>query len=119
MTITKIALSKSTDGKMIQSVGGLPTQLHVASAVPTDIDEVWIWACNVHSADVSVDIGWGIAGSSATNNTFTVPKEAGLYLMVPGLVFKGNSGGYPNAVTSTVTTSNQINLVGYVNRHSV
>jgi len=119
MTITKMPLSKSTDGKMIQSVGGLPTQLHVASTTVTDIDEVWIWACNIHSADVSIDIGWGIAGSSATNNTFTVPKEAGLYLVVPGLVFSGSTTAFPKAVTSTTATSNQINLVGYVNRHSV
>ena len=118
MAITKIALSSSTDGKMIQAVGGLHTNLHSASTDPNDIDEIWIWACNIYGlGDYEFDLGWGIAGSGATNSTFTVPDEAGLYLVAPGLILEGKAS-FPKAVTAYAANSDRINFAGYVNRHS-
>tara|TARA_B100001540_G_scaffold111942_1_gene100419 strand:+ start:536 stop:886 length:351 start_codon:yes stop_codon:yes gene_type:complete len=116
MAIEKIPLSGSTDGKMIQCTGN-NTTLHTASSNASHIDEVWIWAMNIHTADEEVTIGWGQAGYTVSNSLFTVPTEAGLYLLVPGLILKGNAGtqklvnGYCSAV-------DRINFAGYVNRHS-
>ena len=117
MAITKIPLSGSTDGKMIQAVGTLHTTLHTASSTATDIDEIWIWATNIYTADYEIDVGWGAPGSATSNNTFTVPTEAGLYLVAPGLVLEGKAS-FPKAVTAYAADSDRINFVGYVNRHS-
>ena len=57
MAITKILLSGGgTDGKLLASDGNNQT-IHTASSTATDIDEVWLWATNVHTADVEVTVG--------------------------------------------------------------
>jgi hypothetical protein len=117
MAITKIPLSSSTDGKMIQAGASLHTNLHTASSDPDDIDEIWIWACNIYNADYEFDLGWGAAGSTTTNNTFTVPTEAGLYLVAPGLLLEGKAS-FPKSVTAYTVAADRINFAGYVNRHS-
>jgi hypothetical protein len=119
MAITKILLSGGgTDGKLLPSDGNNQT-IHTASSTATDIDEVWLWATNVHSADVEVTVGWGRWGNTDTNNLFTVPTLAGLYLLVPGLILKGNAGT-PKIVNVSTAGANagHINFGGYVNRHS-
>lgn len=119
MAISKILLSGGgTDGKPLAADGNNQT-IHTASSTATDIDEVWIWATNVHSADVEVTVGWGRWGYTASNSLFTVPTLAGLYLLVPGLILKGNTGT-PKIVNVSVQGANagHINFVGYVNRHS-
>ena len=102
---------------MIQAVGGLHTNLHTASSDPDDIDEIWIWACNIYNADYEFDLGWGAPGSTTSNSTFTVPTEAGLYLVAPGLLLEGKAS-FPKAVTVNAANSDRINFAGYVNRHS-
>ena len=116
MAIEKIALSGSTDGKMIQGNGDNLT-LHTASSDPDHIDEVWIWACNIYTSDFECTIGWGRWGWTASNSNFTVPTEAGLYLLVPGLLLKGNAGT-PKIVNCATDNADRINFAGYVNRHS-
>ena len=120
MAITKILLSGGgTDGKPLPCDGNNQT-IHQASSTATDIDEVWIWATNVHTADEEVTVGWGRWGYTDTNNLFTVPTKAGLYLLVPGLILKGNAGTpkIVNVSTNGGSTAGRINFVGYVNRHS-
>jgi hypothetical protein len=119
MAITKILLSGSgTDGKPFQSDGTLNHTIHTASSTATDIDEVWLWACNVSAADVVTTVGWGRAGYTASNNIFTVTSKTGLYLMTPGLVLKGNATAQ-KIVNVFAASASSVNWVGYVNRHSV
>ena len=116
MAITKILLSGGgTDGKLLASDGNNQT-IHTASSTATDIDEVWLWATNVHSADVEVTVGWGRAGYTASNSLFTVPTLAGLYLLVPGLILQGDSSS--QKLVNVNASSGHINFCGYVNRHS-
>jgi len=124
MAITKILLSGGgTDGKPLQGSGGYQT-IHTASSNATDIDEIWIWACNISAADGKIASNWGSSGTVTNQNIFTIPADSGLYLIIPGLVLKGNAG-VPKIVN--VETQNSggggaagiINMVGYVNRHSV
>ena len=116
MAISKILLSGGgTDGKLLPSDGNNQT-IHTASSTATDIDEVWIWAPNVHSADVEVTVGWGRAGYTASNSLFTVPTLAGLYLLVPGLILQGDSSS--QKLVNVNASSGHINFCGYVNRHS-
>ena len=122
MAIEKIPLSGSTDGKMIQGIASNWLTLHTASSNASHIDEVWIWATNVYSADEVATIGWGRWGYTSSNSVFTVPFESGLYLLVPGLLLKGSTGT-PKVVEAITGDSQQgyadrINFAGYVNRHS-
>ena len=116
MAIEKIILSGSTDGKMIQGDGDNLT-LHTASSDADHIDEVWIWATNIYNADYECTIGWGRWGYTASNSVFTVPFEAGLYLLIPGLLLKGNASS-PKIVNCNTGNVDRINFAGYVNRHS-
>ena len=118
MAVRKIVLSGGgTDGGMLTSDGNNQT-IHTASSVATEFDEVWIWATNMDasSADVEVTVGWGRAGWTASNVLFTVPKHAGWYLLVPGLVQQGSTRT-PKIVNVNAAASD-INFAGYVNRHS-
>ena len=125
MAITKILLSGGgTDGKPSQSDGTNNHTIHAASSTATDLDEVWLWACNISATDALLKIGWGSSGQVGTQSILTISKQAGLYLVVPGLLLKGNAGT-PKIVNVETATSggspaaNAINMVGYVNRHSV
>tara|TARA_B100001094_G_scaffold9343_1_gene8333 strand:- start:17 stop:391 length:375 start_codon:yes stop_codon:yes gene_type:complete len=124
VAITKILLSGGgTDGKPLQGSGSFQT-IHTASSTATDLDEVWLWACNISATDALLKIGWGSSGQVGTQSILTISKQAGLYLVVPGLLLKGNAGT-PKIVNVETATSggspaaNAINMVGYVNRHSV
>tara|TARA_B100001094_G_scaffold50814_1_gene46422 strand:+ start:834 stop:1193 length:360 start_codon:yes stop_codon:yes gene_type:complete len=119
MAIEKILLSGTgADSQPFQSDGTNNYTIHTASSTATDIDEVWLWACNVGAADVVATVGWGQAGYTASNSIFTVTSKAGLYLMTPGLVLKGNATAQ-KIVNVFADSASSINWVGYVNRHSV
>ena len=118
MAIEKILLSGGgTDGAPLLSDGNNQT-IHTASSVATEFDEVWIWGTNVDgsAADIEATVGWGRAGSTASNMLFTIPTQDGWYLLVPGLILQGSTGT-PKIVNVTAT-ANDVNFAGYVNRHS-
>ena len=118
MAIEKILLSGGgTDGGMLTSDGNNQT-IHTASSVATEFDEVWIWATNMDgsAADVEATVGWGRHGYTASNVLLTVPRAAGWYLLVPGLVLQGSTG--TPKIVNVNAASGDINFAGYVNRHS-
>ena len=117
-TFSKIALSSSTDGRAIKvvatAIGTSPTLIHTASTTATILDEVWIYAQNNHSADVALRLGFGNTTDPDDVIEFTVKTKAGLYLIVPGLILKGNATAL--TVKAAAGTTNVISLSGYVNR---
>lgn len=115
-TFSKIALSGSTDGKMIKvaATATAGTTIHTGSATATTFDEVWLYAVNSSSTAVKLTIEWGGTASPDDLIEFTVPAEAGLYLIVAGLVIKGNVT--PLVVRAFAGTTNVINIAGFVNR---
>jgi hypothetical protein len=117
MAMTKIVLSGSTDGIPYQSDGTDWYTIHTASSTATDFDEVWLWACNPSGTDRLAYVGWGSWGTTATQTKYTVAKQDGLFLVIPGLAMKGNASS-PKIVSVYSGTANAINWVGYVNRHS-
>ena len=117
MAMTKIILSGSTDGIPYQSDGSGWYTIHTASSTATDFDEVWLWACNPSATDREAICGWGSSGTTATQTKYTVAKQDGLFLVIPGLAMKGNASS-PKIVSVYSATANAINWVGYVNRHS-
>jgi len=117
-TLSKITLSSSTDGRPIKvaatAIGTSPTLIHTGSTTATTYDEVWIYAQNNHTADVALRLGFGNTTDPDDIIEYTVKTKGGLYLIVPGLILKGNATAL--TVKAAAGTTNVISLSGYVNR---
>ena len=115
-TFSKIALSGSTDGRMIKVVqtATAGTTIHTGSATATTFDEIWLYAVNSSAATVKLTVEFGGVSSPDDLIEFTVPSESGLYLITAGLVIKGNAT--PLVVRAFAATANVVMIAGYVNR---
>jgi hypothetical protein len=115
-TFSKIALSGSTDGKMIKvaATATAGTTLHTGSATATTFDEIWLYAVNSDSTARKLTIEWGGVASPDDLIEFTVPAEDGLYVVVAGLIIKGNAT--PLVVRAFCASANVVMIAGYVNR---
>lgn len=115
-TFSKIALSGSTDGKGVKvaATSSSGTTIHTGSSTATTYDEVWLYAVNSDTVDRKLTVQWGGTSSPDDDIEFTVKAENGLYLIVPGLVLKGNAT--PLVVRAFAATTNVIVMHGYVNR---
>ena len=117
-TFNKELLSESVNGKAIKvsatAIGTSPTLIHTGSATSTVLDEVWIYAQNNHTSDLAVRIGFGGVTDPDDIIEYTVKTKGGLYLIVPGLILKGNAT--PLTIRAACATADKISLSGYVNR---
>lgn len=115
-TFSKIALSGSTDGKMIKvaQTATAGTTLHTGSTTATTFDEIWLYAVNSSASSVKLTIEWGGVASPDDLIESTILAESGLVLISPGLVIKGNATAL--LVRAFAATANVINIAGYVNR---
>jgi len=115
-TFSKIALSNSTDGKMIKvaATATAGTTIHTGSTTATTFDEIWLYAVNSDTSSRKLTIEYGGTSSPDDLIEFTVPAESGLYLIVPGLVIKGNATAL--VVRAFCATANVVNIAGFVNR---
>ena len=114
-TYSKIVLSGSTDGRgiLVDDAATAGKTVHTGSSTATTYDEVWIYAANYDSSDRKLTIEWGSA-SAGDLIEVTIPTEAGLVLVVPGLIIKGNAT--PLVVAAFAATTSSIQLFGYVNQ---
>ena len=112
-TYSKELLSGSTQGKgILVAADETPgTTIHTAVSGTTDIDEIWLYGVNTHSADIKLTLEWGEATEPNGNIEITVPAEEGLMLLVPGLLLQ-------NALTvkAFADTTNEIVIHGYANK---
>lgn len=115
-TYNKTILSGSTDGKaiLVAATATPGTTIHTGSSTASTLDEIWIYATNTDTTDRKLTIEWGGTSSPGDLIEFTVPAENGLYLVVPGLIIKGNAT--PLVVRAFAATTNVITVSGYVNR---
>jgi len=92
-TYSKIALSGSTDGKLIKvaATATAGTTIHTGSSTATTFDEVWLYAVNSDTTDRKLTIEFGGVSSPDDLIEQTITAESGLLLIVPGLVIKGNA----------------------------
>jgi len=115
-TYSKIALSGSTDGKLIKvaATATAGTTIHTGSSTATTFDEVWLYAVNSDTTDRKLTIEFG--GVSAPDDLIeqTITAESGLLLIVPGLVIKGNATAL--VVRAFAASANVVMIGGYVNR---
>jgi hypothetical protein len=122
-TYEKLNLSpggSESDGNPIQ-LDTSTTQVHDTGTSATIKDEVWLWATNVHTSDIEVEIAFGYLTSAGFSDAdkiiVTIPAKSGLTLLVAGLPVRG-TGSALRRVTATAGTASKVNLVGYVNRIS-
>jgi hypothetical protein len=118
-TFSKEILSGSTDGRAIK-VGQTATPgtlIHTGSSTVTTLDEIWLYAQNTDTTARKLTVQWGSTASPDDEIEVTIPAEAGLVLVVPGLIIKGNAT--PLVVRAFAASANVITVVGYLNRIAV
>jgi hypothetical protein len=118
-TFTKILLSGSTGGRPIKvAASGTPgTTIHTTPASSGVIDEVWLYATNTSSASVNLTIELGGTSDPDDRIIVAIPSRSGLSLVLPGSVLTGD-GSNGRVLRAFSASSNNVNIVGYVNRIS-
>jgi hypothetical protein len=97
-------------GILVAATANPGTTINTSVASIVDMEELWIYATNNHTANVALTIQWaGTAGSQFIQ--LTVPFKQGLYLIVPGLVLQNSL-----VTRAFAATPNVITLFGWVNR---
>ena len=112
-TFSKELLSGSTNGKgiLVAATATAGTLLHTAVSGATDLDEIWLYAVNTHSADIKLTLEWGEATEPNGNIEISVPAEEGLMLLVPGLLLQNGL-----TVKAFAGTGSEIVIHGYANK---
>jgi hypothetical protein len=118
-TFTKILLSGSTGGRPIKvAASGTPgTTIHTTQASSGVIDEVWLYANNTSTTQVTLTIEMGGTTSPDDQIVVAIPSKSGLSLVLPGCVLSGD-GSSGRVLRAFAGTSNIVNLIGYINRIS-
>ena len=118
-TFTKVILSESVDGRAIKvaATATVGTLIHSGSAVDTTMDEVWLYAVNSDTVARKLTIEWGGTASPGDQIELTIPAEAGLVLVAPGLLIRGSVT--PLNITAFCATANVVCIQGYVNQITV
>jgi len=114
-TFTKKKLSGSTDGLAIKVTGtstATTVTVHTAVASTTAgvFDEIWLYANNTSTSAVKLTLEWGTATAADGNIELTIAAEAGLVLVVPGLILQNSK-----VVKAFAGTADVILLSGFVN----
>jgi len=91
---------------------GTYTTVHTSSGTAGDIDEIWLYASNTHTSDIKVTLKFGGTDDPDDIIEVTVGAEAGLVLLVPGLILKGGS----LVLLGAAATASKVSVFGYVNR---
>lgn len=114
-TFSKSVLSGSTDGKgiLVSATSSPGTTIHTGSTTAATLHEVWLYAVNYDTTDRKLTIQWGGTTAGTDDVEYTVKAENGLYLIVPGLILKGNATA--NVVRAYAATGTAIVIHGYVN----
>ena len=111
-TFTKVKLSGSTNGRgiAVAATATLGTTIHAAHA--TALDEIWLYANNIHSSAVVLTVEFGgVTITSDLIQTSIAATPSGLVLICAGLLVTGSV-----SVTAFAGTANKIELFGFVNR---
>jgi|TARA_R110000787_G_scaffold65110_1_gene146668 hypothetical protein len=112
-TYSKVLLSGGTTGKNIKVVptATAGTTIHTAVAGTSDMDEVWLYACNTDAADVKLTIEYGGVASPDDLTEVTITAEAGWVLVCPGMLLQNTL-----VIKAFAGTGNVVMINGYVNR---
>lgn len=78
-TFSAGVLTGATNGYGIVMGSGTAGTIHECG---TGLDEVWLWAYNGGTADIALHLHWG---TSAMPRIVTIPYQAGLVPITPGV----------------------------------
>ncbi len=117
-TFSKQILSGSTNGRGIAVVATATTgtTIHATGISATTLDEVWLYANNVHSSAVTLTVEFG--GTTITSDLIQQSIGAtpsGLVLVCAGLLLRG-TGAAATTVTAFASVASKIEIFGFVNR---
>ena len=112
-TYSKQLLSGGTNGKNIEvaATSSAGTTIHTAVSGTSDMDEIWLYACNTDSSDRKLTIEYGGTTSSDDLTEITIEAEAGWVLVCPGLLLQNGL-----IVKAFAAAANVVNINGFVNR---
>lgn len=109
----KRLLSGGTNGRNIKvAATATPgTTIHTAVSGTTSLDEVFIYAVNMHTAAVTLTIEFG--GTTSTDDLVDISLEVdkGAYLVIPGWLLQNGL-----LVRAFASVANVVNINGYVHR---
>lgn len=114
--IQKLPLSGSSQGNPIQIVATASpgTTIHTTGSSSTIIDEVWLYAANIDTANRTLTVEYGATASSNIVEV-VIPAKSGLSIVLPGSIITGN-GSVGATISAFASTTNVINVLGYINR---
>ena len=111
-TYSKVLLSGSTNGRPIKVSATSPgTLIHTAVSGSSDIDEIYLYACNTHTSAILLTITWGGILDPDDHIEFSIPGESGLYCISPGLPLQNSL-----IINAHAATADKITIVGFINR---
>ena len=117
-TFSKQKLSGSTNGRGIAVVATatLGTTIHATGTSATILDEIWLYANNIHSSAVTLTVEFGGATTTSDLIQLSIPATpSGLYLICGGLILSG-TGSVATTITAFASVASKIELFGFVNR---
>lgn len=114
-TFSKTILSGSTDGKavLVAQTATAGTLVHTGPTDTAHLHEVWLYAVNTSATGVKLTVEWGDATAPNSHIELTIAAEAGLTLVVPGLILKGNATAL--TVRAFAASANVVSIHGFVN----
>ena len=117
-TYSKIALSGGgADGTGIELAidSGTFTTIHTTTTTATTLDEIWLYAQNTDTSDRKLTLKFGGTDDPDDLIEVTIPTEAGLVLVVPGLILAGKASTGLILLGAGAAAS-KMTVYGYVNR---
>ena len=110
-TYSKLKLSGSTDGRMIKVAATATPGTTIHTAHATDLDEIWLYAVNSDATARKLTIEFGGTTSPDDTIEITIQPEAGLAVVVPGLILTNST-----VVRAFAASANLVLIGGFVNR---
>ena len=116
-TFSKERFSAATSGVAIKvaATSSPGTTIHTTGTSASVEDEIWLYAYNSHSTALLLTVQYGGTATPDNDIKISIPSQAGLTLVVPGLVLTG-TGSAGNSVLAYAGTTNLVTVSGYVNR---
>ena len=112
---TGCAADQGGTGIALPVDSGTYATIHTTTTTASTLDEIWLYAVNSHSGDLKVTLQFGGVEEPEDYIEYTVASEAGLVLLIPGLILQGKtSTGL--ILLGACGTGDEVAVYGYVNR---
>ena len=111
MALARIPLSASTGYRGVKVVATATPGTTIHTAHATAIDTIWLWADNAHTADVKLTLERGGTTGPDDHVVLTIPKEAGLLVVLEGIPLTNSL-----VLKAFAAVANVVVLSGFVNR---